>query len=80
MKDRTSFTVRTYEEVQDMKKKNVLELIRYHMEHDEEGFREAALEIARDFEENGDTELAEYVITVVTGANAWVPQSDAMPE
>ena len=57
-----------------MKKKNILNLIRYHAEKNDSGFREEAFEIARDFDTNGDPELAEYITALMSSANVFVPQ------
>lgn len=59
-----------------MKKRNVINLIRYHEEHNESAFRNEAVEIARDFDASGDYDLAEYIMALVSDANAFVPQSD----
>ena len=58
-----------------MKKRNVINLIRYHEDHNESAFRNEAAEIARDFDANGDTQLAEYVMALISDANAFVPQA-----
>ena len=44
-----------------MKKQNVINLIRYHVERNENAFRNEAIQIARDFDAIGDEELAEYI-------------------
>ena len=38
-----------------MKKRNVINLIRYHEDRNESAFRNEAAEIARDFDANGDS-------------------------
>ena len=58
-----------------MKKRNVINLIRYHEDRNESAFRNEAAEIARDFDANGDTQLAEYVMALISDANAFVPQA-----
>lgn len=58
-----------------MKKKNVINLIRYYTEKDDASFRNEAYEIAKDFEKNGDEELAEYIMAMLSDANTFVPQS-----
>ncbi len=57
-----------------MKKRNVINLIRYHEERNESAFRNEAAEVARDFDANGDAQLAEYVMALISDANAFVPQ------
>lgn len=57
-----------------MKKRTVLNLIKYHVEDNDYGFRQEAIEVAHDFDRTGDTELAEYVLALLSDANAFVPQ------
>jgi len=58
-----------------MKKKEVLNLIRYHYDHDEAQFRKAANDVARSFDENGDYQLAEYIMSLVSSDSLFKPQS-----
>lgn len=62
-----------------MKKKNVLNLIKYHSENNEVGFRTEAYEIARDFDRQGDYQLAEYIMALLSDANTFIPQMDDTP-
>lgn len=57
-----------------MKKKNVINLIRFYAEHNDSGFRNEAHEIAREFEQNGDYQLAEYIMALMSNANTFIPQ------
>ena len=57
-----------------MKKKNVLNLIRYHSEGNDIGFRTEAYEIAKDFDASGDYQLSEYIMALLSNANTFVPQ------
>lgn len=57
-----------------MKKKNVINLIKFYAEHNDSGFRNEAHEIARAFEQNGDYQLAEYIMALLSNANTFVPQ------
>ena len=41
-----------------MKKKNVINLVKYYAEKNDAGFRTEAYEIARDFDNTGDYQLA----------------------
>lgn len=61
-----------------MKKRNIINLIRYYAEKNDAGFRSEALEIARDFEKNGDAELAHYVMSVIAGTHLFSAQSDTI--
>ena len=44
-----------------MKKKSVINLIKYYAENNDSGFRSEAYEIAKDFDQIGDYQLAEYI-------------------
>ena len=63
-------------EVAFMKKKNILSLIRYHAEKNEAGFRNEAYEIAKEFDKAGDYQLAEYIMSLLSNVNTFVPQMD----
>lgn len=63
-----------------MKKKNILNLIRYWAEKNDEGFREEAYEIARNFDNSGDSQLAEYIIAQLAGGNTFTTQSAPLKE
>lgn len=58
-----------------MKKQNILNLIKYHVEKNENGFRNEAIDIARDFDSIGDYQLAEYIMGLIAESNMYVPQS-----
>ena len=62
-----------------MKKKNIINLIKYHVEDNEPGFRDEAYEIAKDFDGSGDYQLAEYVMALLSNANTFVPQINDIP-
>lgn len=57
-----------------MKKKNIINLIKYYSEENDVGFRGEAYEIARDFDASGDHQLAEYIMALMSNANTFVPQ------
>ncbi len=58
-----------------MKKKDVINLIRYHTENNEPAFRNEAYRIAQEFSQAGDERLAEYIVALLSDANVLVPQS-----
>lgn len=60
---------------EQIRKKNILNLIKYHAEHNEAGFRDEAYNIARLFDHSGDSQLAEYIMALLSGANTFVPQN-----
>ncbi len=57
-----------------MKKKNVINLIKYYSEKNDAGFRNEAYEIANSFDSSGDHQLAEYIMALMSNANTFVPQ------
>lgn len=57
-----------------MKKKNVLNLIKYHTENNDSAFRAEACEIARYFDATENYQLAEYIMSLLSDANAFLPQ------
>lgn len=57
-----------------MKKRNVLNLIKYHVENNDSGFRTEAYEIARDFDDSGDVQLSQYILSLLSNANTFIPQ------
>lgn len=58
-----------------MKKQNIINLIKYHVERNESAFRSEALVIARYFDSIGDYQLAEYVMGLLSEANIFSPQA-----
>ncbi|AOO64796.1 ATP-binding protein [Sulfurospirillum halorespirans] len=57
-----------------MKKKNVLNLIKYYAEKNDAGFRTEAYEIARYFDSIGNYQLSEYIMALLSDANTFSPQ------
>jgi len=57
-----------------MKKRNVINLIKYHSEENDVGFKSEAYEIAKDFDSQGDHQLAEYIMALMSNANTFIPQ------
>ena len=57
-----------------MKKQNVLNLIKYHVEKNENAFKTEAINIARYFDSIGDSQLAEYIMGLITSNNVYTPQ------
>ena len=57
-----------------MKKQNVLNLIKYHIEKNENSFRNEAINIARYFDSIGDDQLAEYIMGLIAESNLYTPQ------
>lgn len=57
-----------------MKKKNVLNLIKYHVEQNDMSFRAEAYEIAKSFHDQNEDKLAEYIMALLSSANTFTPQ------
>lgn len=58
-----------------MKKQNVLNLIKYHVERNENSFRNESINIARYFDSIGDYQLAEYIMGLIAESNLYTPQA-----
>lgn len=58
-----------------MKKQNVINLIKYHVDKNENAFRNEAVNIARYFDSIGDDQLAEYIMGLMSESNLYTPQS-----
>lgn len=58
-----------------MKKQNILNLIKYHVERNENAFRNEAVRIAQYFDAIGDYQLTEYIMGLISQSNLYVPQA-----
>jgi SpoVK/Ycf46/Vps4 family AAA+-type ATPase len=59
-----------------MKKQSVVNLIKYHMENNNEAFIAEAIQIAKEFDLNGDSIVAQYLMELVSNTNVYIPQSN----
>ena len=57
-----------------MKKMDVIKLIRYHVDNNDQAFRDQAYSIAEDFCKNGDNQVGTYIISLLSGYNTMAPQ------
>lgn len=57
-----------------MKKRNILNLIKYHVEKNETAFRNESISIARYFDSIGDQDLAEYILGLLSELPTFSPQ------
>jgi SpoVK/Ycf46/Vps4 family AAA+-type ATPase len=57
-----------------MQKKDVINLIKYYTENNDIAFRNEAYKIAKIFDEKGDYQLSEYIMSLLSDANTFVPQ------
>lgn len=60
-----------------MKKSSIISLIKCHMENDENGFKNNAYSIAKDFFNNGDTEIGEYIMSLLSDAGTLTVQESS---
>ena len=60
-----------------MKKRNILNLIKYHVEKNENSFRDEAIIVARYFDEIGDYQLSEYIMGLISESNLYSPQNSS---
>lgn len=61
-----------------MKKKDIIDLIRYHFDGNESAFKELAYDIAIEFNEQGDTTIGGYLISIINSRgslSSFVPQN-----
>lgn len=57
-----------------MKKRNVINLIRYYTEGNDAGFRNEAYEVAESFNTAGDFQLGSYILALLSNKNTFIPQ------
>lgn len=67
----------TMKKVPNMKKSSIINLIRCHAEKDENGFRNQAASIAKDFYNEGDRELGEYILSLISDADTFTAQESS---
>lgn len=58
-----------------MKKQDLINLIRYHMDNNEEAFISEVSKIAREFDMNNDSITAEYLMELISTTNNYIPQT-----
>ncbi len=59
-----------------MKKQNLVNLVKYHVEKNNDAFASEVAEIAKEFDSNGDSAIAQYLMELISTANFYVPQSN----
>lgn len=59
-----------------MKKRSILNLIKYHAEQNESAFRNEAYSIAREFDADGDYQLADYIMAQMSDVQTFIPQDE----
>lgn len=58
-----------------MKKQDLINLIKYHVEKNETSFAATVSEIAKDFDQNGDFDTASYLMELISTPSFYVPQA-----
>ena len=58
-----------------MKRSDIVELIRYHVDRDDPSFNSKASTIAREFEDQGAVELASYIRALISETRTFVPMT-----
>ncbi len=59
-----------------MKKQNIINLVKYYVEKNDEAFRTEVVEIARDFENLGEESISEYLMDLISTTNYYTPQAN----
>ena len=57
-----------------MKKQSLINLIKYHVENNNEAFISEAAEFAREFDAKGDKDIARYIMELISSVNFYIPQ------
>lgn len=57
-----------------MKKSSIINLIKCFSDHNDNGFRSQAAEIANEFYLQGDSDLSEYIMSLIATSDVFVPQ------
>ncbi len=57
-----------------MKKQSVINLVKYYAEKNDEAFRAEVAEIAKEFDQSGDSAISEYLMDIISTTNYYVPQ------
>ncbi len=59
-----------------MKKQSIINLVKYYVEKNDSAFRNEVLEIANDFNNNGDEEICSYLMDLISTTNHYTPQNN----
>lgn len=57
-----------------VKKQSIINLVRYHVEKNDEAFSTEVAGIAKEFDAAGDTSVAQYLMELISNVNYYVPQ------
>lgn len=61
-----------------MKKKDILNLIKFYADRDDVAFKNQAFHIANQFDEQGEPQLADYIMSLISNSENFVPQHKGM--
>ena len=59
-----------------MRKQDIVNLVKYHIEHNDNAFISSVAEIARDFDSKGDYLFAQHLMDLVANTDVYVPQAN----
>lgn len=59
-----------------MRKQNIINLVKYHMQNNNEAFVSEVTAIAKEFDANGDEYVSQYLMELISEANVYVPQTN----
>jgi len=59
-----------------MKKQNVINLVKFYAEKNDSAFRNEVAEIADDFNRSGESEIGEYLMSLISTTNFYTPQNN----
>ena len=59
-----------------MKKQNLINLVKYYVDRNDTAFRSEVAEIARDFIANGEPEIGDYLMNLISTTNFYAPQNN----
>ena len=59
-----------------MKKQSIINMVKYYVEKNDSAFRGEVMEIAKDFEKNGDFEISSYLMDLIATTNYYEPQNN----
>lgn len=59
-----------------MKKQTIVNLVKYHVEKNDEAFTQEAANIAKEFDASGDPVVAQYLMELISNANYYIPQAN----
>ena len=58
-----------------MKKQDVVNLIKYHINNNNDAFISESANIAKDFYDSGDQDIGQYIMDLISNSNVYKPQS-----